>query len=105
RGTSDDGRYLLLYSRNGTLEIRDGRSGKLKHKVAISGTFESEYHEHVDKALLPDIVTVGEQADVTIPPAVALVEVDLRHCQVLRRFELGGEPTRLVVVSAGEAAE
>lgn len=105
RGTSDDGRYLLLYSRNGTLEIRDGRSGKLKHKVAISGTFESEYHEHVDKALLPDIVTVGEKAYVTIPPEGVLVEVDMRSGQVLRRFELGGEPTRLVVVSAGEAAE
>ena len=102
RDTTQDGRYLLLYTRDGQLEIRDGRSGRLRRTVTISAPFDSEYHEHVDKALLPDIRTLGQVAYITIPPEGVIVEVDIRRGRVLRRIEVGGEPTRLLIVSGSD---
>jgi hypothetical protein len=99
RDTTRDGRYLLLYTRDGQLEIRDGRSGRLRRTVTISAPFDSEYHEHVDKALLPDIRTLGQVAYITIPTEGVIVEVDIRRGRVLRRIDVGGEPTRLLIVS------
>jgi hypothetical protein len=99
RDATRDGRYVLLYTRDGQLEIRNGRSGRLQRTVTLSAPFDSEYHEHVDKALLPDIRTLGRVAYVTIPPEGVIVEVDIRRGRVLRRIEVGGEPTRLLIVS------
>jgi hypothetical protein len=96
--TSDDGRHLFVYSRNGTLEIRDGASGDVRHRVQVSRAFEADYHEHVDKALLPDIVSSGRLAWVTIPTDGAVVEVDVEQGRALRRLEVGGQPTRLLLV-------
>jgi len=100
RGGTRDGRFVLLYTRAGQLEVRNGRSGRLLRTVTISAPFDSEYHEHVDKALLPAIATIGHTAWVTIPPEGVLVEVDIRRGTILRRIELGGEPTRLLIVQA-----
>lgn len=102
RDTTRDGRYLLLYTRDGQLEIRDGRSGRLRRTVTISAPFDSEYHEHVDKALLPDIRTLGRLAYITIPTEGVIVEVDIRRGRVLRRIEVGGEPTRLLIVNGSD---
>src|SRR5690606_14455165 len=88
RGSSEDGEFLVLYSRSGQLEIRDGGSGELLREVKVSAPFDAEYHEHVDKALLPDIVTLGHRAYVTIPPEGTLVEVDLRSGEVERTLKL-----------------
>lgn len=101
RGITDDGSLMLLYSRDGTLDIRDGGTGASLRTVAVSRPFDSAYHEHVDKALLPDIVTSGDRAYVTIPTEGVIVEVDMNAGKVLRRIEVGGQPTRLSLVSAG----
>jgi hypothetical protein len=97
-GTTDDGRYLLLYLRKGTLDIRDGSTGTPVREVTVSRAFDADYHEHVDKALLPDIVAAGPLAWVTLPPEGAIVELDLEAGRELRRFRIGGQPTRLVLV-------
>lgn len=102
RETTRDGRYLLLYTRDGQLEIRDGRSGRLRRTVTISASYDSDYHEHVDKASLPDIRSHGQRAYVTIPMEGVVVEVDIRRGRVLRRIEVGGEPTRLLIVSGSD---
>jgi hypothetical protein len=104
RGITDDGEFLLIYSRNGTLDIRDGGTGELLHKVKISDAFDSEYHEHVDKALLPDIVAIGHTGYVSIPPEGVIAEVDLVAGKLLRRIDVGGQPTRLLAVEAKPAA-
>lgn len=104
QATSEDGRYLFVYLRNGKLEIRDGASGALLRDVTVSRPFESEYHEHVDKALLPDIVSEGKLAWVTIPPEGVIVEVDVEDGREVRRFPVGGQPTRLVLVKPPAAA-
>ena len=104
RGITEDGGFILLYSRDGTLDIRDGGTGESLRTLPVSQPFDSEYHEHVDKALLPEIVTLGTTAWITIPPEGVLVEVDILAGKVLRRIEVGGQPTRLVVVKAGATA-
>lgn len=105
---TEDGNYLVLYSRKGQLDIRDGGTGSLLHTLPISQGFAAEYHEHVDKALLPGIVFIGGNAWVTVPTEGAVVEVELSTGKELRRIAIGGEPTRLVVVEprapAGTAA-
>ncbi|MBL8200091.1 MAG: hypothetical protein JNK40_03885 [Chromatiales bacterium] len=101
RGVTEDGSFILLYSRDGTLDIRDGGTGESLRKVRVSRKFDSEYHEHVDKALLPEIVTLGNTAYITIPPKGVIVEVDILAGKVLRKIKVGGQPTRLVVVKAG----
>ena len=104
RGVTEDGSLILLYSRDGTLDIRDGGSGQSLRTVQVSRAFSSEYHEHVDKALLPDILTMGKLAYITIPPEGVIVEVDVLAGTVLRRFDIGGQPTRLVAVRSGAPA-
>ncbi|MDP2324166.1 MAG: hypothetical protein Q8N51_09065, partial [Gammaproteobacteria bacterium] len=101
RGITDDGSLMLLYSRDGTLDIRDGGTGASLRTVAVSRPFDSAYHEHVDKALLPDIVTSGTRAYVTIPTEGVIVEVDMNAGKVLRRIKVGGQPTRLSLVNVG----
>lgn len=98
KGTSDDGKYLLVFSRNGTLDIRDGGTGKVLHQVTISKAFAKDYHEHVDNAILPDIQTVGNHVYVTVPPEGTVVDVDLAAGKVLRKIDIGGEPARLLAV-------
>lgn len=98
RGVTEDGNFILLYSRDGTLDIRDGGTGESLRTVRVSTKFDSEYHEHVDKALLPEIVTLGNSAWITIPPKGEIVEVDIAAGKVLRRIKTGGQPTRLVAV-------
>ena len=98
QATSGDGRHLFVYLRSGKLEIRDGASGTLLRELTVSRPFESEYHEHVDKALLPDIISDGNLAWVTIPPEGVIVEVDIEAGREVRRLPIGGQPTRLVLV-------
>lgn len=98
QGTTPDGSLLLVYSRNGTLDLRDGRSGKLKRQLTISRPFDAEYHEHVDKALLPDIIATAERAWITLPTEGAIVELDLAAGKEVRRLAVGGQPTRMVLV-------
>ena len=104
RGVTEDGSFILLYSRDGTLDIRDGGTGESLRKLRVSRKFDSEYHEHVDKALLPEIVTIGNIAYITIPPKGVIVEVDILAGKVLRKIKVGGQPTRLVVVRATPSA-
>jgi DNA-binding beta-propeller fold protein YncE len=101
RGITEDGSLMLLYSRDGTLDIRDGGTGQSLRSLAVSKPFDAAYHEHVDKALLPDIVTSGKLAYITIPTEGVIVEVDIEAGKVLRRIAVGGQPTRLSLVRAG----
>jgi DNA-binding beta-propeller fold protein YncE len=103
RGVTEDGSFILLYSRDGILDIRDGATGETLRTVRVSRKFDSEYHEHVDKALLPEIVTLGNSAWITIPTKGQLVEVDILAGKVLRKIRIGGQPTRLVAVRATAA--
>jgi hypothetical protein len=82
------------------LEIRDGRSGEIRRSVVVSGPFVGEYHEHVDKAILPDIKTLGTNAYVSLPHEGRIAVVDIEKATISRYLETGGEPTRIALVVA-----
>lgn len=104
--TTEHGKYLLSLARSGVLEIRDGRSGEMLRSVAVSGPFIGDYHEHVNKAILPDIKSLGTVAYVSLPHEGRIAVVDLETAEIMRYLETGGEPTRIaLVVAAGAPAE
>jgi hypothetical protein len=103
---TEDGRLLLLLNRNGMLEIRDGGSGEILRSVLVSGPFEGDYHENVDKAILPDIKTLHGMAYVSLPHEGRIAVVELEHAKVERLIDVGGKPTRIMLVHVGgEASE
>lgn len=102
--TTDDGELLLILDRSGRFEIRDGSTGELLRSVVVSGPFEGSYHEHVDKAILPDIKTLEGKAYVSLPHQGRIAVVDLATAEVDRFVEVGGEPTRIVLVYVGNEA-
>ncbi len=101
--TSGDGRYLLVLTRAGVLEIRDGGNGKLQRSVPVTAPFAKDFHEHTDKAVLPDILVAGGSAYVSLPNEGRIAQVDIDRGKVLRRLEVGGEPTRLILVMESSA--
>jgi len=103
QNVNSDGSLLLVLLRSGVFEIRDGGDGELLHSVAVAKAFAAEFHEHVDKAILPDIQTLGDLAYVSLPHEGRIAEVNLRTAKVLRYLETGGEPSRLrlLQVTAG----
>jgi hypothetical protein len=73
--------------------------------VAVCGPFIGEYHEHVDKAILPDIKSLGTDAYVSLPHEGRIAVVNLEQGTIERYLETGGEPTRISLVMAqGETA-
>ena len=101
QNVNDDGSLLLVLTRAGVLQVRDGGNGELIRTVTISAPFAEEFHEHVDKAVLPDILTLGNLAYVSLPHEGRIAEVDLQRGRVIRYLEVGGEPTRLRILKAG----
>ncbi len=95
-----DGKYLLSLSRSGVLSIHDGNSGKPLRTVTVSKPFDDEYHEHVDKAQLPDIKSHAGKAYISLPHEGRMAVVDLGAGKVEKYFDVGGSPTRIVLVEA-----
>lgn len=100
QNTSPDGKYLLVYTRDGMLDIRDGGTGELFTEIRVSRAFDQEYHEHVDKALLPDIRFLDERVYISLPHEGRIAELSLDPVEVLRYIEVGGNPTRMVALPA-----
>lgn len=103
--TSEDGAFLLALTRAGVLEVRDGGTGELLRTVEVGRSFAQDFHEHTDKAILPEIEALGARAFVSLPHEGKIAEVDLDAGEVLRYLEIGGEPTRLVLVPWPEKQE
>jgi hypothetical protein len=100
QNASPDGKYLLVYTRDGMLDIRDGGSGELLTKIRVSRAFDQEYHEHVDRALLPDIRFLDGRVYISLPHEGRIAEVDPTRAEVIRYIEVGGNPTRMVALPA-----
>jgi hypothetical protein len=103
---TEGGELLLSLTRGGVLQIRDGGSGELLRSAEVCKPFTADYHEHVDKAILPDIKTMGGDAYVSLPHEGRIAVVDLDTAEIERYYDTGGEPTRIVLVGAhSEAAQ
>lgn len=98
QAVSPDGQYLLSLSRAGKLEIRNGNTGELFKTITVALPFGKDFHEHVDKAVLPDIVVSEGHAYVTLPHQGYIVEVDLETAEIVSEINVGGEPTRLMAL-------
>lgn len=103
--TTGDGEFLLSLTRGGVLQIRDGGTGKLLRVAEVSKPLIGEYHEDVNKAILPDIKTMDGNAYVSLPHEGRIAVVDLATAEIRQYFETGGEPTRISLVKARGKAE
>ncbi|MBT8441122.1 MAG: hypothetical protein KJO76_01955 [Gammaproteobacteria bacterium] len=101
---TEGGEQLLTLTRGGVLEIRDGATGALLHGVQVCGRFEDDYHEHTDKAILPDIKSLRGDAYVSLPHEGRIAVVDLETGKIERYLDTGGEPTRIVLMDVREGA-
>jgi len=99
------GEYLLIVTKGGVLQIRDGYSGDLLRSAEISGPFLGDYHEDVNKAVLPDIETLDNKAYVSLPHEGRVAVVDLATAEVEKYFETGGRPVRMSLVAVPRKAE
>ena len=70
----------------------------------MSKPFAKDYHEHVDKAILPDIKSMRGKAYVSLPHEGRIAVVDLETAEILRYVDVGGEPTRIVLAEPKAAA-
>lgn len=100
---TEDGRYLLVLTRAGDLLIHDGTSGEFRRKIRIATAIEDDLHEHVDKAILPAIATADGSAFVSLPHEGRIVQVGIEAGIVEETYDIGGEPTRVIVLSSREA--
>jgi hypothetical protein len=98
------GEYFLSLTRGGVLQIRDGGTGEVLRTAALYKPFTDDYHEHVDKAILPDIKSRDDKAYVSLPHEGRIAIVNLKTAEIERYLDVGGEPTRIVFVEA-KAAE
>lgn len=96
--SAQGGEYLLSLARSGMFEIRSGDTGEILRTVRVCEPFDAEFHEHVDKAVLPDIKSLWGDAYISLPPEGRIVVVDLETGEIERSIEVGGEPTRIVLV-------
>ena len=94
---TEGGQYFLSLTRGGMLQIRDGNTGELLRAAEVSKPFAKDYHEHVDKAILPDIKSMHGKAYVSLPHEGRIAVVDLETAEIERYFDVGGEPTRIVL--------
>jgi hypothetical protein len=102
--SAEGGKFLLSLARSGVLEIRDGNSGAVLRTAVVSKSFGDDYHEHTDKAILPDIKSMDGDAYVSLPHEGRIAVVDLATGDIERYLDTGGEPTRIVLVRPqGEA--
>ncbi len=101
---TEGGRYFLSLTRGGVLQIRDGGTGEVLRTATVSKPFADDYHEHVNKAILPDIKSMHGDAYVSLPHEGRIAIVDLETAEIKRYLDTGGEPTRIVLVEPKAAA-
>jgi hypothetical protein len=100
QGVTEDGSLLLSFTRDGVLETRDGSSGKLLRTLEISKSLSKDPHEMLDKAVLPDIRVVNDLAYVSLPHEGRIAVVDLDANKIVRYLDVGGQPTRIIVIES-----
>ena len=99
QNVTDDGKYLMILSKQGVLHLHDGLDGAFIRKIKISEPFLGDWFEDVGKAILPDIAAHNGTAYVTLTHEGRIAEVDLEEGKVIRYIDLGGFPTRIVLLA------
>ena len=89
----------MILSKDGHLTLRDGFDGSFIRKVKVSEPFDGVWNEDVSKAILPDIVSHNGIAYISLTHEGRVVEVDLKEGKVNRYVDIGGFPTRMVLLA------
>ncbi|MDM7324716.1 MAG: hypothetical protein P3W93_007005 [Thermus sp.] len=99
RGKSD-GKRLYVLLKDGTLQVREAREGRLLRKVRVVPKPFPEVDEDTGGAIYPDIAPWPERglAYVSLPHLGLVAEVDVERGRMVRYLRVGGSPTRLVLV-------
>jgi hypothetical protein len=100
QGTSADGNYLFILTYAGMLEIRDGATGEVLHRLEVSGPFDPDIEEKIDRAVMPDFQTFRDHVFLSLPHEGRVAEIDPAAGKIVRYIETGGEPTRLAIAFA-----
>lgn len=104
QGVTEDGSLLLSFTRDGVLETRDGSTGQPLQELTISKPLSREPHEMLDKAILPDVRAVNGLAYVSLPHEGRIAVVDLDKNTIVRYYDVGGQPTRIIVVESAASS-
>ena len=99
QNVTHDGKYLMILSKQGVLHLHDGLDGTSIRKIKISEPFLGDWFEDVGKAILPDIASHNGTAYITLTHEGRIAEVDLEEGKVNRYIDLGGFPTRIVLLA------
>ena len=99
QNSTDDGKYLMVLSKQGVLYLYDGQDGDLIKTIKVSEPFLGDWFEDVGKAILPDIESHNGIAYITLTHEGRMAEIDLEQGEVKRYVDLGGFPTRIVLLA------
>ena len=99
QSSTHDGKYLMVLSKQGVLYLYDGRDGDLIKTIKVSEPFLGDWFEDVGKAILPDIESHNGIAYITLTHEGRIAEIDLEQGEVKRYIDLGGFPTRIVLLA------
>jgi hypothetical protein len=105
QSSTDDGKYLMVLSKQGVLYLYDGRDGDLIKTIKVSEPFLGDWFEDVGKAILPDIESHNGLAYITLTHEGRIAEIDLEQGEVKRYVDLGGFPTRIVLLAKETLAQ
>ena len=99
QNSTDDGKYLMVLSKQGVLYLYHGRDGNLIKQIKVSEPFLGDWFEDVGKAILPDIESHKGIAYITLTHEGRIAEIDLEQGKVKRYIDIGGFPTRIVLLA------
>ena len=57
QNVTEDGKYLLVLTKQGELSVYDGYSGDFIKDIEVSDPFYGQWNEDVGKAILPEITS------------------------------------------------
>ena len=83
---------LILY-------LYHGRDGTLIKEIKVSEPFLGDWFEDVGKAILPDIESHNGVAYIPLTHEGSIAEIDLEEGKVKRYIDIGGFPTRIVLLA------
>jgi hypothetical protein len=92
------GEYIVVLTHQGFLQVRDGFDGELLHETRVSKRYDSDFHEHVERAEAPDLVATSDQVHVSLPRSGKILTVDLASGRIANKVKVGGMPTRMVLL-------
>ena len=98
QNVTEDGKYLLVLTKQGELSVYDGYSGDFIKDIEVSDPFYGQWNEDVGKAILPEITSYKGLTYISLTHEGRLAEIDIEAGKVNRYIDIGGFPTRMILL-------